>query len=69
MSTDPIKNLEDDGLIIRKRFKYYGVPRSFIAITETLQNKLQLISKEPDLLPLLGFLKVKLKIVAQKDQQ
>ncbi|HHF7373712.1 TPA: hypothetical protein ACPSKV_001246 [Legionella bozemanae] len=43
-----LKSLEEEGLIIRKRFKYYGVPRSFIAITETLQNKLQLIYKEPE---------------------
>lgn len=42
-----LKNLEDEGLIIRKRFKYYGVPRAFITITETLQRKLQLIPKEP----------------------
>lgn len=42
-----LKNLEENGFIIRKRFKYYGVPRSFIAITETLQKKLQLIPKEP----------------------
>lgn len=41
-----LKNLEDDGLIIRKRFKYYGVPRSFIAITDRLENQLQLITEE-----------------------
>ncbi|KTD71789.1 hypothetical protein Lste_0074 [Legionella steelei] len=43
-----LKNLEEAGFIIRKRFKYYGVPRSFIAISELLQNKLQLIIKEPE---------------------
>ncbi|HAT8258164.1 TPA: hypothetical protein JA493_14450, partial [Legionella pneumophila] len=43
-----LKNLEEEGLIIRKRFKYYGVPRSFIAITETLQSKLQFLSKEKE---------------------
>ncbi|MFW2535215.1 hypothetical protein [Legionella sp. 28fT52] len=43
-----LKNLEEEGFIIRKRFKYYGVPRSFIAITEMLQSKLQLITKEPE---------------------
>ncbi|KTD66451.1 hypothetical protein Lsan_0396 [Legionella santicrucis] len=42
-----LKNLEE-GLIIRKRFKYYGVPRSFIAITDTLQSKLQLSPNEPE---------------------
>lgn len=42
-----LKNLEKEGLIIRKRFKYYGVPRSFIAITKMLQSKLQLFIKEP----------------------
>lgn len=43
-----LKNLEDGGLIIRKRFKFYGVPRSFIAITEMLQSKLQLLIKKPE---------------------
>lgn len=43
-----LKNLEHEGFIIRKRFKYYGVPRSFIAISETLQNKLQILPKEPE---------------------
>ncbi|CZH11487.1 hypothetical protein SDA22_12565 [Legionella pneumophila serogroup 1] len=43
-----LKNLEENGFIIRKRFKFYGVPRSFIAITEMLQNKLQLINQEPE---------------------
>lgn len=42
-----LKNLEENGFSIRKRFKYYGVPRSFITLTETLQKKLQLIPKEP----------------------
>lgn len=37
-----LRNLEEEGLIIRKRFKYYGVPRTFIAITEILQDKLQI---------------------------
>ena len=43
-----LKNLEKEGFILRKRFKYYGVPRSFIAITETLQSKLQMIIREPE---------------------
>ncbi|STX81243.1 Uncharacterised protein [Legionella busanensis] len=41
-----LKNLEEKGLIIRKRFKYYGVPRAFITITENFQSRLQLIPKE-----------------------
>ncbi|RUR14111.1 hypothetical protein [Legionella sp. km772] len=42
-----LKNLEEQGLIIRKRFKYYGVPRSFIALTESLEAQLQLVTKLP----------------------
>lgn len=37
-----LKNLEELGLIIRKRFKFYGVPRAFITTSEKLQNLLQL---------------------------
>jgi len=37
-----LKNLEDQGLIIRKRFKFYGVPRAFISTSDKLQNILQL---------------------------
>lgn len=42
-----LKNLEEEGLIIRKRFKYYGVPRSFIAISERLQKLLQISPEQP----------------------
>ena len=37
-----LKNLEESGLIIRKRFKFYGVPRAFITTSDKLQNMLQI---------------------------
>ena len=42
-----LKNLEDAGFIIRKRFKYYGVPCAFISLTESLESRLQLVPKNP----------------------
>ncbi|MBN9228062.1 MULTISPECIES: hypothetical protein [Legionella] len=42
-----LKNLEDAGFIIRKRFKYYGIPCAFISLTESLESRLQLIPKKP----------------------
>lgn len=37
-----LKNLEEQGLIIRKRFKFYGVPRAFISTSDKLQNILNI---------------------------
>ena len=39
-----LKNLELKGLILRKRYKYYGVPRSFISLTNSLQDQLAIQS-------------------------
>ncbi|WP_131793045.1 hypothetical protein [Legionella birminghamensis] len=43
-----LKNLEEAGYIIRRRFKFYGVPRCFIGLTDSLQNQLKIYSKPPN---------------------